>query len=110
MFDKAEQKNKTLGLSTPHTPLKERNTGVVVDGPHKQQAGKKTPKKDGVSTAGAVVRASPKQKLARRSTERSQSAESKENADLSVEINITTGPNVQVDLHLFFICLFTLAR
>lgn len=103
MLDKAEQRNKALGLSTAKMPLAERNVTDVAEVPQKQHTYNKTPKKE---STGAVARASPKQKLRKRSTERSNhTVDAKDNADLSVEINITTGPNVQVGFRSVAVCI-----
>lgn len=112
MLEKAEQRSKALGISSaPKTPLSERNTDddvpaaatTTTAAKHQSRTSNKTPKKDGTlnGSGGAVARfdkrrQSPGQKMAQRVSDRSVSVDSKENADLSVEINITTGPNVQV--------------
>lgn len=48
-------------------------------------------------------------KIVARTSDRSFNIDSKENVDLALEINITTGPNVQVNFNsIFFFSLFWL--
>lgn len=98
MLDKAEQRSKALGISSaPKAPLTESNNPQPVK--HQHRPTNRTPKKDnsaGSAVARADKRNSPNHKISQRVSDRGLSVETKENTDLSVEINITTGPNVQV--------------
>lgn len=107
MLEKAEQRSKALCISSaPKTPLAERNTEndapavvtATTTAKHQSRASNKTPKKDGTLNggSGSIARFDKhRQSPGQRVSDRNVSVDSKEN-DLSVEINITTGPNVQV--------------
>lgn len=97
MLEKVEKRNKMMGIS--NSPLRERNAESTTPTTHNSRGSVRTPRKEALA-AGALMRkdtlSSPKNKVAQRVSDRKLPVDAKENSDLSVEINITTGPNVQV--------------
>lgn len=111
MLERAEQRSKTLGItSTSKFPLTEYNqdnsklsgTGTS----HRQQSSPRkssTPTKRASATQNTLTHRSDTTTTTPKKGQQLHrvSAETKENVDLALEINITTGPNVQVS-HLFY--------
>lgn len=109
MLERAEQRSKALGISsTSKFPLSQYNqdntTTSAATSPSKKLASSSSPTKSSFSVSpskksynkdGTLSKMSTT-KIVKNITERQNSSDSKENVDLAVEINITTGPNVQV--------------
>lgn len=117
MLERAEQRSKALGITNKaKIPLTEYNQEPIT--PHKTVTStttKKTPSPTKRTTINKDTQQSPSpssSSLAKKQIHRSGSIhvssttkESKENVDLAVEINITTGPNVQVIIFASIICI-----
>lgn len=94
----AEQRSKKLGISSmSKIPLTENNTKAT---PSRQNS-TKSPKRSASNTLQSTTPSSARKVAVRKNSSAIDRAnevniESKENADLALEINITTGPNVQV--------------
>lgn len=105
MLERAEQRSKALGITNKSKfPLTEYNQEPAIT-PHKTITSplKKTPSPTKqTTTIDETPSSSAKKQIHRTGSVQVSTKESKENCDLAVEINITTGPNVQVIF--FFIC------
>lgn len=109
MLERAEQRSKALGISsTSKFPLSQYNQDATTttnastspkkstsSSPTKSSFSITTPSKKSINKDGTLSKTSTT-KIVKNITERQNSSDSKENVDLAVEINITTGPNVQV--------------
>lgn len=120
MLERAEQRSKALGITNKaKIPLTEYNQEMIT--PHKtvttSSPTKKTPSPTKRSIIPRETPQSPSSTSARKQIHRtgsnsihvsSSTKESKENCDLAVEINITTGPNVQVIIVILLIIVLFL--
>lgn len=96
MLELAEQRSKDLGMSSTNKfPLAESNQEASLNAMKNQNSRKNSPsptKKSSVGRSGSSNSLSKNS-----STQRiTSSIDAKENVDVALEINITTGPNVQV--------------
>lgn len=99
MLDLAEQRSKALGMtSTNKFPLAEYNQEASSSTTKNQNS----PKKSTSPTKCSVLRKESNSLMSKNTSQRMSSADAKENVDVALEINITTGPNVQVSFELFF--------
>lgn len=93
MLDLAEQRSKALGMtSTNKFPLAEYNQETSSSTVKSQTS----PKKSASPTKCSVLRKESNSLMSKNTSQRMSSADAKENVDVALEINITTGPNVQV--------------
>lgn len=100
LLERAEKRSKALGItSTSKFPLQESNN--VEQGNNRTgRSPTKTPKKTS-STSTTTRTHNSTTKITKNVTEREHNgAESKENVDLAVEINITSAPNIQVQVEV----------
>lgn len=106
MLDRAEQRSKVLGISSASKiPLSEYNQESINTSsisPSKKSISSSptktsfsSPSKKIINRDGTMTRTT-NTKIVKNITEREDVNDSKENVDLAVEINITTGPNIQV--------------
>ncbi|KAJ6649350.1 Anillin [Pseudolycoriella hygida] len=92
MLELAEQRSKALGMtSTNKFPLAEYN---------QEESANSSPKKSSSPTKSYTVVHKDSNSMVKCTPQRKSSAESKENVDVALEINITTGPNVQVQVEV----------
>lgn len=109
ILENVQKRSKTLGISNiSNVPLTESKQTKTT--PTKSKAATKN-----AQSLSSLRRRSTENKqlqpiassnqVAACSTERSVTFETKENVDLALEINITTGPNVQVVTDFFFTCM-----
>lgn len=93
MLELAEQRSKALGMtSTNKFPLAEYNQEASLNTMKSQSSPKKSPS----PTKKSSVLRKESNSLMSKNTPQRMSADAKENVDVALEINITTGPNVQV--------------
>lgn len=94
MLDLAEQRSKALGMtSTNKFPLAEYNQEASLNNTKNQSSPKKSPSP---TKKCSVLRKESNSLMSKNTPQRMSSADAKENVDVALEINITTGPNVQV--------------
>lgn len=104
ILENVEKRSKALGISNiSKIPLTESNVEKQQQQkPQRQQQQhslkQKTESPKRTKTSSIVCRTdkSPNNKIVQRTSDHNISIDSKENVDLALEINITTGPNVQV--------------
>lgn len=112
----AENRSKKLGISNmSKLPLTESNVKATPLRQNSMKSNVGSPKRSkSTDKKSSMVSPSPSKngRLALRTfpTEREVSIDAKENADLALEINITTGPNVQVKFQLLTISFFPLSK
>lgn len=93
MLELAEQRSKALGMtSTNKFPLTEYNEGTSFNTAKNKNSPKKSPSP---TKKNSIMRKESNSTMSNAS-QRTLSVDAKENVDLALEINITTGPNVQV--------------
>lgn len=93
MLELAEQRSKALGMtSTNKFPLAEYNQEASLSTIKNQNSPKKSPS----PTKKCSVLRKESNSIMSKNTPRMSSSDAKENVDVALEINITTGPNVQV--------------
>ncbi|XP_037051625.1 anillin [Bradysia coprophila] len=97
MLELAEERSKTLGISSTNKfPLTEYNQEASVNTMKNQNSPKKSPSP---TKKYSVVR--KESNMSKNSSQRMSSPnDTKENVDVALEINITTGPNVQVQVEV----------
>lgn len=94
MLELAEERSKTLGISSTNKfPLAEYNQEASVNTMKNQNSPKKSPSP---TKKCSVVRKESNSVMSKNPSQRMSSNDAKENVDVALEINITTGPNVQV--------------
>lgn len=95
MLELAEERSKTLGISSTNKfPLTEYNQEASVNTMKNQNSAKNSPSP---TKKCSVVRKESNAVMSKNTPQRvSSSNDTKENVDVALEINITTGPNVQV--------------
>lgn len=96
MLELAEQRSKALGMtSTNKFPLAEYNQEASLNTMKSQSSPKKSPSP---TKKCSVIRKESNTSNMKSTPQRMSSADAKENVDVALEINITTGPNVQVNV------------
>lgn len=99
MLELAEQRSKALGMtSTNKFPLTEYNQEASSNTVKSQSSPKKSPSP---SKKCSVLRKESNSTMSKQTPQRMSSADAKENVDVALEINITTGPNVQVNFYCY---------
>lgn len=104
MLELAEQRSKELGMtSTNKFPLAEYNQEASLNSIKNKNSPTKSPSP---TKKYSVVRKESNSLMSKNTAQRTASADAKENVDVALEINITTGPNVQVSefTNLFIVC------